>query len=96
MTAQPFSAAGIRWDLGDLFASHDDPRIESTLGDCRERAGAFAERYRGTIAVAGGPGPEHLLAAIRQLEALDETCDGSPRSPTCCMRGTRRSRRSGT
>jgi oligoendopeptidase F len=70
VTAQTFSATGVRWDLGDLFASHDDPRIESTLVDCHKRAEAFAGRYRGTIAVAGGPGPEHLLAAIQELEGL--------------------------
>ena len=71
MTTQSFSAAGVRWDLGDLFASHDDPRIESTLTECHKRAGAFAGLYRGTIAIAGGPAPEHLMAAIQELEGLD-------------------------
>lgn len=71
MTTPAFSAAGIRWDLGDLFAGHDDPRIATTLADCRRRAQAFAERYRGTIAVAGGPSPEHLRAAIGELEELE-------------------------
>ncbi len=32
------SAEGIRWDLSDLYAAHDDPRIETTLNDCRARA----------------------------------------------------------
>jgi len=72
VSTQTFSATGVRWDLGDLFASHDDPRIEASLADCHKRAEAFADRYRGRIAVAGGPGPEHLMAAIRELEALDE------------------------
>lgn len=71
MTTQTFSAAGIRWDLGDLFASHDDPRIEAALAESRKRAEAFAARCRGTIAAAGGPEPEHLLGAMRELEALD-------------------------
>jgi oligoendopeptidase F len=71
VTTQEFSAAGVRWDLGDLFAAHDDPRIEAALRDCRERARAFAEAHRGTIAVPAGPSPEHLLAAIRELEALN-------------------------
>ena len=35
------SADGIRWDLTDLFSSHDDPAIEATLNDCRARAEAF-------------------------------------------------------
>jgi oligoendopeptidase F len=72
VTTHTFSAAGIRWDLGDLFASHGDPRIEATLADCRQRAEDFAKRYRGTIGRAGGATPEHLLAAIQELEVLQE------------------------
>jgi len=60
----------VRWDLSDLFRSHDDPAIAETLDGCRGRAERFAERYRGTIRAPGGPTPEHLLAAIRELEAL--------------------------
>lgn len=72
MTIQTYSAAGIRWDLGDLFASHDDPAIETTLTECQAGAEAFARRYRETICVPGGPDPEWLLAAIQELEALQE------------------------
>lgn len=72
MTSQTFSATGVRWDLGDLFASHDDPRIKSSLAECYRRAETFAARYRNTIAVVGGPAPDHLMAAIREVETLDE------------------------
>ena len=72
MTSQKFSAAGIRWQLGDLFDSSDDPRIQSMLADCHTRATAFARRYRSTIGVAGGPGSDHLLAAVRDLENIEE------------------------
>ena len=41
------SAEGVRWNLNDLFSSHDDPRIERTLNDCHTRAEAFSRRYRG-------------------------------------------------
>jgi len=64
------SATGVRWDLTDLFRSHDDPAIGETLTACRDRAERLAERYRGTIHVPGGPPPEHLLAAILEMEAL--------------------------
>lgn len=70
MNANPYAATGVRWDLTDLFRSHDDPAIEETLADCRARAERFAARYRGTIRVSGGPPPEHLLAAILEMEAL--------------------------
>ena len=69
---QAFSAAGIRWDLSDLFTSADDPRIESTLRDCLGRAQAFALKYRDTINVPEGPAPAHLLAAIQESEALQQ------------------------
>ena len=70
MSAETYSATGVRWDLSDLFRSHDDPAIEDTLAAGRSRAERFAERYRGTIRVPGGPSPEHLLAAIHEMEAL--------------------------
>ena len=46
------SAEGIRWDLSDLFSSHDDPRIEAMLKDCLARAESFANLFRGTINTA--------------------------------------------
>jgi oligoendopeptidase F len=64
------SAKGIRWDLTDLFACHDDPRIEATLSDCRRRAEEFERRYRGKIRAAGGA--ELLLGALEELEAIEE------------------------
>jgi len=42
MAGQGSSAAGITWDLTDLFVSPDDPRIGATLEECRHRAEAFA------------------------------------------------------
>ena len=72
MSSQGSSAAGITWDLTDLFASHDDPRIEATLEKCRRRADAFAARYRGTIHWAGSPSAEALLAGVQELEAIQE------------------------
>jgi oligoendopeptidase F len=72
VTSQPFSSAGVVWDLSDLFDAHDDPRIETTLADCRARAQAFARRFRGTIRVPGGPALDHLRGALLELEALEE------------------------
>lgn len=57
MTVQTFSASGIRWDLGDLFSAHDDPRLQASLADCLARAQGFAQRYRDTICLPGGPDP---------------------------------------
>ncbi|MCR5661653.1 MAG: M3 family oligoendopeptidase [bacterium] len=37
------------WNLGDLYASVDDPRIEEDLQKCSEMADAFASKWKGHI-----------------------------------------------
>jgi oligoendopeptidase F len=60
------SATGIHWDLSDLFAAHDDGKIEMTLNDCRTRAEKFAARFRQAL-----KNPATLSAASLR-EALEE------------------------
>jgi len=62
-------AAGITWDLGDLYAGADDPRIDADLARAIEAAQAFAERHRGRVASLDAAA---LAAAIDALEALQE------------------------
>ena len=38
------------WDLSDLYAGADDPRLEIDMGAVREQALAFETRFRNTIA----------------------------------------------
>jgi oligoendopeptidase F len=64
------SAEGIRWDLSDLFASHDDPRIEATLRECRARAESFGLRFRGKIARIT---PKELHDGLRELEEIEDS-----------------------
>jgi oligoendopeptidase F len=74
--ARPTSSAdGVAWDLGDLYAGPDDPRIEQDLQAAHDRARRFEEAHRGKIDVEGGPGVELLLAAVRELEGLYEQMD---------------------
>src|SRR5919199_4913330 len=68
----PAEAKGVTWDLSDLFAGVDDPRIDQALDQARAAAEAFAATYRGTINVPGGPDPDTLLAGITALEDLYE------------------------
>jgi oligoendopeptidase F len=56
-------AAGVAWDLSDLYAGADDPRIGADLEAALARAVAFGERYRGRVAA---------LPAAQLAEALDE------------------------
>ena len=59
----PGPAAGVRWNLADLYAGVDDPALDADLAAALERANAFAERYRGRVAE---------LAAAELAEAVDE------------------------
>ena len=66
------SAAGVRWDLSDLFTAHDDPKIESTLKDCRARAETFATRFRPLLDTPDRLAPRQLREAMQELEVLYE------------------------
>ena len=69
------SAAGVAWDLKDLYRGVDDPQIGADLQTALARSQAFEAAYRGKILVAGGPAPDLLLAAVRELEGLSELMD---------------------
>jgi oligoendopeptidase F len=72
---QTSSADGVSWDLGDLYKTVDDPRIEGDLAEARRRAEAFEAAYRGKIDVPGGPAPDLLRIALEELESLSEQMD---------------------
>jgi oligoendopeptidase F len=70
--SNPAAATGVRWDLSDLFAGADDPRLWEYLDAIIADAEAFAARYRGVIAVPGGPDATLLLAGLQAYEGLYE------------------------
>ena len=51
------------WDLTDLYAAVDDPKIDSDMDASRQQASAFESRYKGTIAC-------DELTAAHLLQAL--------------------------
>ncbi len=69
---QPYSSAGVTWNLGDLFAGPDDPKIEQTLADCLHEAKDFEQKYRGTVSTAGGPEVVAFAGALEKLESIEE------------------------
>src|SRR6516165_4686350 len=71
------SAAGVTWDLADLYKSVDDPRIGRDLDAALARARDFEAAYRSKIDVPGGPSADVLLAALGELEGLSEQMDRS-------------------
>ena len=66
------AAVGVTWDLSDLFAGADDPKINETLDAAKQDAEAFAQRYRGQVNTPGGPKAETLLKALQEYEDLHE------------------------
>jgi oligoendopeptidase F len=65
----PSSAEGVRWDLSDLFAGMDDPRIAQTWESVEAMADAFEASYRGQIETPNLAAP--LLAeALKQYERI--------------------------
>jgi oligoendopeptidase F len=62
-------AAGVRWDLSDLYPEPAEPAIERDLDAAEAAAACFAERYRGRVASLDAAG---LAAALGELEALLE------------------------
>ncbi len=62
------------WDLSDLFAGADDPLWPEALARCLVDALSFQSRYRGRIAVLGGPAAEDLRGALNEYaELLDRS-----------------------
>src|ERR1700686_5108920 len=62
------------WNLADLYAGLDDPRIARDLDRADAESVAFEEAYKGKLAaLADGPqaGPA-LTAAVKRYETLDD------------------------
>jgi oligoendopeptidase F len=58
-----------RWNLEPLVSDGGPERALAQLDEAQERAEAFAERYRGTLAGIDAPG---LAAAMRELETISD------------------------
>ena len=63
-------AEDVRWDLSDLFASPEDPKIESALARELERAKAFETKYKGRVATLE---PTEFAAMMRELGEYEES-----------------------
>jgi len=63
--------ADVHWNLGDLYDSIEDPRIEETLKASQARAEQFERDYKGRIN-APGLTAEVLGAALREYESIQQ------------------------
>ena len=74
-TAPTSSAAGIAWNLQDLYTSVSDPAFDRDLGEALTRAEAFEHKYRSRIAALDASSAPYLDTAVRELEAIFERMD---------------------
>ena len=71
--AKPTSSAdSVVWDLTDLYATVDDPRIEADLKSADGRAAAFEKTYRNKLTGLDAP---DLAAAVDELQAIVQLMD---------------------
>ncbi len=66
------SADGIRWDLSDLYAGPDVPKLEEDINESLKRADSFEEKYRGRLEKAE-LSPAEFREAIEEYEEIYET-----------------------
>jgi len=67
-TIEQTGAEEVAWDLSDLYASGDDPGIESDFAEAEAGAEAFRGRYYGNVATLSAA---DLAAAIDELERIE-------------------------
>ena len=63
-------AEGVAWELADLYAGGDDPRLEADLAEARRAAGEFRGRFRGRLAELGAPELEQAIAELERIGSL--------------------------
>ena len=67
-TTELTGAEDVAWDLGDLYAGIEDPKIESDVAQAEQDAAAFRERYHGTVA---GLDAAALAEAVAEWERIE-------------------------
>ena len=67
-TIEQTGAEDVAWDLSDLYASGDDPRIESDFTEAETATAAFRDRYYGKVAELSAA---ELAAAIDERERIE-------------------------
>ncbi|HEY3966894.1 MAG TPA: M3 family oligoendopeptidase [Planctomycetaceae bacterium] len=68
----PASAAGITWNLGDLYSGVDDPQIDRDLEECASLCTAFEAKNRSMFATAGALTAAALKSALVDYERIAE------------------------
>ena len=69
-TTELTGAEDVAWDLTDLFAGVDDPRIDEEVAQAEADAATFRERYHGEVA---GLDAAALAEAVEEYERIEAT-----------------------
>jgi oligoendopeptidase F len=69
-TIERTGAEEVAWDLSDLYASGDDPRIESDFAEAEAATAAFRDRVYGKVATLSAT---ELADAIAEYERIEST-----------------------
>jgi len=68
MTKDDLGAAGVLWNLGDLYQDGGDPALDADAQWCVAEAAAVRSRFRSRVAVLDAG---ELLGLVERLESLD-------------------------
>ena len=74
-TIEQTGAEEVAWDLSDLYASGDDPRIESDFAEAEAATAAFRDRTYGKVATLSAA---ELADAITEYERIEAIGDARP------------------
>ena len=69
-TIEQTGAEEVAWDLSDLYASGDDPRIVGDFAEAEAAATAFRDRYYGTIATLSGAEFAEAIGERERIESI--------------------------
>src|SRR5262245_5629774 len=72
-TARPASSLGDlpEWNLADLYAGIDDPRVKKDLDRADADSRSFADTYKGKLAELAER-PQAMAEAVKRYEQLDD------------------------
>ena len=69
VTTEATGAEDVAWDLSDLFAATDDPRIDEVVAEADADAAAFRERYHGKVAELDAAALAEAVSEHERIEA---------------------------
>ncbi len=69
-TTTATGAEEVTWDLSDLYAGPDDPRVEQDLTEATEAARRFAAEHRGHVSELDAAAVAEAVRELERIEAL--------------------------